>query len=273
MVPRYTRVSDFPAAAIDRFVASRGDMTPGCCCDWPGRVDNRGVADFRWKHQGRSFQVAAHRLAYILEHGSVDVGMDLFRVCQNKLCVNPDHIVASPRREGSQMRVAQDGLDGPVEIVARPGRFLRADEIPISAVPKFLRRVVFAGADECWLWSGKIKPKGYGVLEIGSRTIRAHRLSYLLFNGELREGLVLRHSCDNKLCVNPAHLLVGSDADNMRDRVERDPGSWKRLRNRFSEEKIAEVRADLERGIGLGKLVHAHGISLGALHKIRDGNL
>ena len=68
----------------------------------------------------------------------------------------------------------------------------------------------------CWLWLGSVS-MSYGTLYFEGRTFRAHRASYLMNNGPLKEGQVVMHTCDNKLCVNPDHLKAVSSGDNIRD--------------------------------------------------------
>ncbi|WP_179507348.1 HNH endonuclease signature motif containing protein [Sphingomonas melonis] len=69
----------------------------------------------------------------------------------------------------------------------------------------------------CWLWTAARDKNGYGRVGVGSKTAFAHRISWEIANGEIRGGLSVLHSCDVPACVNPAHLFLGSQADNMRD--------------------------------------------------------
>ncbi len=78
----------------------------------------------------------------------------------------------------------------------------------------------------------------------------AHRLAYKMFNGELRDDLVVRHTCDNPPCVNPEHLLIGTNKDNTQDAVSR--GRMDRGSNRWSallcEEDVPDIRQRLDAG-------------------------
>lgn len=87
---------------------------------------------------------------------------------------------------------------------------------------KFWSRVDVRGPDECWLWMGAAARGGYGSFRAGGRNHGAHRISYVAAHGQIPEvpgyhGGVVRHACDNPPCVNPRHLLVGSQADNALD--------------------------------------------------------
>lgn len=87
--------------------------------------------------------------------------------------------------------------------------------------PKLAGRVDIRSDSECWNWLGATKD-GYGSLHTQGRRFMMHRFVYELFNGPVTEEKpVVRHSCDNRLCVNPLHLLAGTIIDNVSDRVQR----------------------------------------------------
>ena len=71
--------------------------------------------------------------------------------------------------------------------------------------------------DTCWLWNGALTSSGYGSIGINGKRISAHRFSYETFIGEIPEGMFVCHSCDVKICVNPEHLWVGTQYENMSD--------------------------------------------------------
>jgi len=84
---------------------------------------------------------------------------------------------------------------------------------------EFEKRVRRDNETGCWLWTGRMAYFGYGVCPLGGRGRRrlAHRVSYELFIGPITDGLSVLHKCDVTACVNPDHLFLGTQGDNMRD--------------------------------------------------------
>lgn len=76
---------------------------------------------------------------------------------------------------------------------------------------------------KCWVWTASIVTHsiGYGQFQGVKGCSLAHRASWILYNGEIPEGLFVLHKCDNPICVNPKHLYLGTHADNMKDMKDR----------------------------------------------------
>lgn len=96
---------------------------------------------------------------------------------------------------------------------------------PRPTAERFWEKVAIAGVNECWLWQRQKTKRGYGLFgfSVDGKTWKdcAHRVAYVLVNGPITGGLYVLHSCDNPSCVNPAHLSLGTQADNMRQASER----------------------------------------------------
>lgn len=86
---------------------------------------------------------------------------------------------------------------------------------------RFWNKAKILSDDECWIWTDFILPSGYGQFRIGDKKYRAHRVAWEYTYGEIEEGKLVLHKCDNKRCVNPNHLYIGTHCDNMIDIVDR----------------------------------------------------
>lgn len=100
----------------------------------------------------------------------------------------------------------------------------------------------------CWLWSGGSNNGRYGHLRIGSKFVSAHRYSWLIHRGEIGRGQVICHHCDVPMCVNPDHLFVGTQADNVADMTAKGRrASFSGSANgraKLTKEQAASIRSD-----------------------------
>ena len=109
--------------------------------------------------------------------------------------------------------------------------------------------------DGCWLWQGSTDTDGYGRIAYKGKTHKAHRLSWQIHKGQIPDGMDVCHTCDNPPCVNPDHLWLGTDADNMRDRDQKKrTANGRKIRNTatLTEHQVRTMRKLWEKD-GWGK--------------------
>src|SRR5262245_42772758 len=115
--------------------------------------------------------------------------------------------------------------------------------------------------NSCWLWIG-VKRRGYGAFSLGGGYVAAHRLSYELHIGPIPKNLLVLHNCpdgDNPACVNPAHLFIGTQLDNIRDMRQK-----KRERYAAGDDNGARTHPErLARGIRHGSQTHPESVRRG----------
>ena len=113
-------------------------------------------------------------------------------------------------------------------------------------------------SDGCWEWKGLILTSGlgYGQLYFDGKQYLAHRASWLIHHGDIPEGMLVLHHCDNPKCVNPAHLYLGNHKDNARDRETRN--RRRRVRgeevgnSKLTEAEVRAIRSSSESCTVLG---------------------
>lgn len=124
----------------------------------------------------------------------------------------------------------------------------------------------------CWTWKGRVNPRGYGRFNYGGRNVAAHRLSFELANGPIPPGMFVLHKCDVRHCVNPDHLWLGDQFDNMRDMAAKGRSGVKRGEHShwalLSEEQVKEVLASSEAGAVLARRM---GVAPTTIYAIRRG--
>jgi hypothetical protein len=127
----------------------------------------------------------------------------------------------------------------------------------------------------CLPWTGKRSKKGYGwIKEDGrKRFVGAHRAAYILANGPIPDNAVIMHSCDNRWCVNPQHLIVGTQLDNIKDMVEkgRQARGRKLPQAVLTEADVIEIRRRAAAGETQRSLADAYAVTASAIQCVVAG--
>jgi predicted DNA-binding protein (UPF0251 family) len=158
---------------------------------------------------------------------------------------------------------------------------------PRPVAERFWEKVRKRSGHQCWMWQGSTLPKGYGMFCMAeSRPTPAHRCAWILCRGQIPKGMHVLHRCDQPGCCNPRHLFLGTNRDNIADRVRkgrsakgrrhwtaRHPEWVKRGEERpLSKLTVRAVRA-IRRGLRLGtsqkKLAERFGISRSAVYSVK----
>lgn len=130
----------------------------------------------------------------------------------------------------------------------------------------------------CHEWTARRDAKGYGAWRVNdrSRQLKAHRVAYMIAHGEIDDDKLCLHMCDNRACVNPAHLYLGTSADNTRDMLERDrcsrvgmslPGS-RNGRAKLGESDVIKIRELYASGVNQCAIGRMCGVTHDAVHMI-----
>lgn len=103
----------------------------------------------------------------------------------------------------------------------------------------------------CWIWRGRTSHKGYGYFVVGETKFPAHRVAYQLWNSAIPDGSCVCHACDNRACVRPDHLFLGSPADNSADMKHkgRSCRGRKQWSAKLSEADVIAIRHGISEGM------------------------
>jgi hypothetical protein len=212
----------------------------GDCLLWLGPVHKKGLYGMVSGADRKS--VAVHVAVYEHFVGPIPYNYRVVQSCGNRLCLNFEHM--SLVTHGTTM--LQD-----------PARVLLENT----------RRV----ASGCLEWTGSLDDHGYGLLALMGET-RAHRVSYRLHNGDIPEGMLVCHKCDNPPCCDPAHLFHGTYLDNARDCSSK--GRWNDRRGEkngkaiLTTDQVLDIREKLAAGLSQLTLARIYQVKPPVIYKI-----
>ena len=162
--------------------------------------------------------IGPRRVSWMLHNGlSIPDNQRVLTTCDITLCVNPNHLV----------------LETQAYILERTAE-------------RFWPKVDKREPNQCWEWLAGTNHDGYGKFRYNGKDGSAHRVSWILANGDIPKGLSVLHECDNPPCVNPYHLFLGTNQDNMDDkvsknRVHRPTGRVNKM-SKLTEDQVREIR-------------------------------
>lgn len=222
----------------ERFWEKVAISKPEDCWEWLGHFSRDGAPRFQAKSHHNE---EAYRTAYKIKIGDIPHGMCVLHACRNRSCVNPKHLY----------------LGEPIERWA-----FKHD--PEYIKNRFWSKVKIAAESECWEWTAS-KHQGYGMFMFKGRARNAHRMAYMFAHGDIPVGMFICHHCDNPGCVNPSHLFLGTNADNVRDRTIKDrhqhlKGS-QHGRAKLTEDQARIIRKEYQSGTRPAILARQYGVN------------
>ena len=264
--------------SLEKRLWSRVDRSGGESACWLWTGNPRGMV---WNGERRE---GAHRIAWTIANGPVPDGLFVLRTCAGGICCNPSHLylgtntrgIDTPSRCGlcekpacqrgwCQMHYNRWKRHGDPLITLNPGLGMTLAERLWSHVDRS------GGPDDCWPWTGGALHKfGYGTMgnEKG-RPEGSHRIAWKVANGSIPRGMCVRHTCDNPPCCNPAHLVLGTQADNMADVAARGRGTTHLAR--LNADQARRIRHEASEGVGPNVLAYRFGVSRQTIIRILSG--
>ena len=123
-----------------------------------------------------------------------------------------------------------------------------------------------------WQWRASKNASGYGIIGVGDKVELAHRLSYKIHNGQIPDNMQVLHTCDDRGCVNPEHLYLGTNHDNIMDRVKRnrkgDVSGEKNGLSKLNKKQILEIRERYKNGENQHSIGKQYGVCKATIYYI-----
>ncbi len=139
---------------------------------------------------------------------------------------------------------------------------------------KFWRHVGKEAKNGCWYWIGYVEKNGYARFAFNYKKkgykIGAHRASYIIHNNKLIDNLCVCHTCDHPMCVNPSHLFVATQYENMHDMIDkgRKKIGAQCSHSKFNAEQIILIRKQHQKGQSIRSLAREYGVYRSTISRI-----
>lgn len=121
-----------------------------------------------------------------------------------------------------------------------------------------------SGEDACWIWTAHINERSYGTVTWKGKNQRSNRVAWEIAHGEIPEGMHVLHKCDNKRCVNPDHLFLGTQADNMKDMRAKGREYFSKgeehYKTSLTEDGVREIRRLASQKVSTRKIAERFGV-------------
>ena len=146
----------------------------------------------------------------------------------------------------------------------------------LEKVKKKLLNHIEINEKGCWLWKMACSNRNYGVIRVNGKNLYSHRISWQVFNGNIPKGLCVLHKCDVRNCVNPNHLFLGTDKDNVDDmdrkgrRVNKPSFGQNHPNAKLTNEKVKKIKLLIEEGVSQREIAHRFSISQTAVCSINN---
>lgn len=216
------------------------------CWLWTGATKSSGTPRFAVE---RSMVMNAALYSWEIANGPVPEGQSLRRSCTELSCVRPDHLALEPGTARRRMK--------------RPKR-------PLAE--RFWEKV--SKGEGCWTWTANTE-NGYGRIMNDGQCLKATHVSWEIHHGPVPDGQAVLHSCDNPPCVNPAHLFLGTDVDNVADCIEKGryvqntPLGERHGMFKLTDAQVLEIRSFVS--VKTATLAERFGVHPSTIQSIRAG--
>ncbi len=245
--------------------------TENGCLEWMGYHNRPGYGYFKVGKKN----IGAHRVAWEIVNGPIPAGLVIRHMCHNSLCCNPAHLEpGSPADNVADMMTSgrwhnAPNTRAPYVKPVRPTANRIKRVRPVKPVEERFYAKVSKTPNEtgCLDWLGGLR-NGYGHFNTRGQYFYAHRLAWELVNGPIPPGMCACHVCDRHICCNPAHIFIGTKADNTRDMIAKGRAIHNNNcrgeavgTSKLTSIKVMEIRGPQYKGWTLENIARQYGVS------------